>query len=83
MTFSSHTDACKARGVDPGATKAEAPMNVQALQGGAPCNHAVQLTLRDTDISKSKLLKLGEVKPLEVSVGEVAIFDGDNTEGGR
>jgi hypothetical protein len=34
-------------------------------------------------MAKSELLKLGEVKPLESSVGEVAISEGDNTEGGR
>ena len=81
-TSSTHTDASKAKGVDPDAREAEAAVNQQALQSRAPDNHVVQRRLRDPDHLKCELLKLGELKPLYAAVGEAASFNGGNTEGG-
>jgi hypothetical protein len=53
----------------------------EALQNRAPSNQVVQRALRDLNKYKCELLKLGELKPLENAVGEVAVFDGGNAQG--
>lgn len=78
-----HTYACKAKGVDPDATEAIAAVNQQALESWTPGDHVVQRTLGDFDAFKCELLKLGEPKPLNGAVMEVAVCNGGNTKGGR
>jgi hypothetical protein len=77
-----HTYACKAKGVDADAMEAKAAVNQQALESWTPGNHVVQRTLGDSDAFKRELLKLGEPKPLNGAVMEVAVCNGGNTKGG-
>jgi hypothetical protein len=76
--LSTHIDGSQANGIDPCITETEYLVYHEALQNRAPSNQVVQRALRDLNKYKCELLKLGELKPLENAVGEVAVFDGGN-----
>lgn len=78
-----HTQASKARRVDPNAAEADAASQQQALQQRAAGDHGVQRGLRDGDILESEMLEPREAKVMDGGVLELAPADGGDVEGIR
>lgn len=82
-TRNQHTQASKARRVDPNATEADAASQQQALQQRAAGDHGVQRGLRDCDVLEPEMLEPQEAKLMDGGVLELAPADGGDVEGIR